>query len=258
MEETVKLTAVRDKGGLSYSRWTLLALVSVVGIVVIALLLRELRDAARLASCRPYSVTWVTQDYSKANAGMFPPLSSTPGRLMFVEGIEGELFPSGLRRDFICEFDYQDSRAVTEVPGAPLDDWSFVYLGYVIENQVQLELFAEAYKRIIAEKGDFTQDIDVASGLGNCGTDKLHRLRSWDNLLEILPCLRGRLDSIPLVIEWPENHRGPVAKVVSLEPDSRGEAMAFPGEWPMTEAAIRVLRELDALGTDPSAPSHAE
>jgi len=157
--------------------------------------------------------------------------------------------------EYICEFDKQ-GRAESEAPGATINDWSYVYLGYVIENQTQLELFADAYKRILAQKGNFTQDIKVPSGQGNCGTDTLYRMRSLDKLLEILPCLRGRYHEIPLVIEWPENHRGPVAKVVSLGPTSRGneKVMPYPGEWPMTEAAIGVLRELDALGTEATAP----
>jgi len=252
MEESVKSTAVREGGRLSFWRWALLVLIPVIGFIVIALLLREVSHVARLASCRPYSITWVTEDYAKANAGMFPPLSSTPGRLMFVEGTEGEFFPSGLRIDFICEFDRQDSGDVTQVPGAPLDDWSYVYLGYVIENQAQLEQFAQSYKRIIAEGGDFSQDIKVAAGQGNCGTDTIYRIRDLPQLLELLPCLEDRLEQIPLVIEWPENHRGPVAKVITManfqQHTAQTGVMPYPGEWPMTEAAIGVLRELDALG----------
>lgn len=222
--------------------------------------LRELRDMARLASCRPYSITWVTEDYAKANAGMYPPLSPTRGRLMFTEGTEGEFFPSGLRVDFICESDRQDGGEVTQVPGAPLDDWSYVYLGYVIENQAQLELFAQAYTRIVAEGGDFTQDIKVAAGQGNCGTDTIYRLCDVSKLLELLPCLEGRLEQLPLVIEWPENHRGPVAKVITMANFIRHTGhtvvMPYPGEWPMTEAAIGVLRELDALGAGASTASN--
>jgi hypothetical protein len=258
MEETAKSAAVQENGGLSFWRWALLVLIPVIGFIVIGLLLRELSGVARLASCRPFSITWVTEDYAKANAGMFPPLSSTPGLLMFVEGTEGEFFPSGLRRDFICEFDLQDGREVTEVPGAPLDDWSYVYLGYVIESQAQLELFAQAYKQIIAQKGTFTEDIKVAEGEGNCGTDTMYRFRDLPQLLETIPCLEGRLEQIPLVIEWPENHRGPVAKVITManfqQHAGQTGVMPYPGEWPMTEAAIRVLRELDALGTEATAP----
>lgn len=270
MDETVKSIVVQDKGGLSYWRWTLLTIVSAIGVIVIVLLLRELRDSARLASCRPRSITWVTDDYSGTHDGMFPPLSPTPGRLMFIEGAEGEFFPSGLRVDFICEFDRQDDGDVTQVPGAPLDDWSYVYLGYVIENQAQLALFAEAYKRIIAEGGSFAEDIKVTAGQGNCGTDTIYRLRATDKLLEILPGLESRLGEIPLVIEWPENHRGPVAKVIYMAPreyrDKDGnvqrltgtpKTMPYPGEWPMTTEAIGALRELDAMGVRESAPSNA-
>lgn len=174
---------------------------------------------------------------------------------MFAESLEGQYFPSGLRVEFICESDAQDAQDAAQVPGVPLDDWSYVYLGYVIENQAQLELFAQAYIRIVAEDGDFTQDIKVAAGQGNCGTDTIYRLREVPQLLELLPCLEGRLDQIPLVIEWPDNHRGPVAKVIAMHRDRAGRVMPYPGEWPMTEEAIGVLRELDALGVGASTAS---
>ncbi len=233
---------------------TLLAIMVTTAVCFAFWSLREMSKIARLASCRPYSIAWVASDFSKNYGGLFPPLSAEPGRLM-LDVDAGRPYMWGMN-EYICEFDKQ-GRAESEAPGATINDWSYVYLGYVIENQAQLELFAEAYMRIVAQKGDFTQDIKVASGQGNCGTDTLHRMRSQDDLLEILPCLRGRLDRIPLVIEWPENHRGPVAKVVSLAPKSRGDVMPYPGEWPMTEAAIGVLRELDALGAGESTESNA-
>lgn len=271
MKEAEELTPVLSKGGRKYGRWLLLAVVLVIGVFVVVLLLGELREVARLASCRPYSVTWVTEGYSEAHDGMYPPLSATPGRLMFVEGAEQPYAGDGVRVDFICESDSQSGIEMVGYPGAPVDDWSYVYLGYVIENQAQLEQFAHAYKRIIAEGGDFTEDIKVASGQGNCGTDTIYRLREEEKLLELLPCLVERLEQVPLVIEWPENHRGPVAKVISMASEEfrvsddviermtgKRKTLPYPGEWPMTEAAIGVLRELDALGSETSPSPIAE
>lgn len=103
--------------------------------------------------------------------------------------------------------------------------------------------------------GDFTQDIKVAPGQGNCGTDTIYRLRDLKVLVELLPCLKDRVSEIPMVIEWPENHRGPVAKVMVLDPTAYDKKLSYPGEWPMTEAAIGFLRELDAMGIGGSAPS---
>lgn len=255
MKQPEESPTIQIKGGRSIGRWFMVSAVLIVSIVYLAISLRNLSDAARLASCRPHSIRWVTDGYSLDHEGMYPPLSPTPGRLMFVEGAEQPYAGAGVRADFICEFDLQDGREVTRVPGAPIDDWSYIYLGYLIENQAQLELFAEAYKRIIAAGGDFTQDIKVAAGQGNCGTDTIYRLRDLKVLVELLPCLKDRLDEIPMVIEWPENHRGPVAKVMVLDPKAYEKKLAYPGEWPMTEAAIGVLRELDAMGSGGSAPS---
>jgi len=167
---------------------------------------------------------------------------------MFVEGVEGPSFPMGLRIDFICEFDENDRQSRAQEPGVPVDDWSYVYLGYVIENESQLRHFADAYQRIIVDGGDFTRDLYVGTGNGNCGGDTLYRLRSPDRLVEILPCLQNRLNEIPVAIEWPGNHRGPIAKVFTLDPISRGEKFSYPSMWPMTENVIRILRELDAMG----------
>jgi hypothetical protein len=107
----------------------------------------------------------------------------------------------------------------------------------------------------VSRGGDFTQDIKVAPGQGNCGTDTIYRLRDLKVLVELLPCLKDRVSEIPMVIEWPENHRGPVAKVMVLDPTAYDKKLSYPGEWPMTEAAIGILRELDAMGIGGSAPS---
>ena len=267
MYDTQSPGVAPDTGERFNWRWLLIVLVLLMGLIAIASFFRELRDATRLASCRPYSVTWVTEGYSADHEGMYPPLSTTPGRLMFIEGAEQPYAGAGVRVDFVCESDSQSGIEMVGYPGAPVDDWSYIYLGYVIENQAQLELFAEAYRRIVAEGGDFTEDIKVVSGQGNCGSDTIYRLREEGKLLELLPCLTERLEQVPLVIEWPENHRGPVAKVISMAADNfrvsddailrmtgKRKTLAYPGEWPMTEAAIGVLRELDALGTEATTP----
>lgn len=220
----------------------------------------ELRDAAQLSACRPRFILWITEPYSKDHEGMFPPLSPTPGRLAIAEGSEVPYGGPNTANQFVCEQDSDQDWAASMVPGAPFDDWSYVYLGYVIENQAQLEAFAVAYRSIIASGGDFTADIKVGAGRGNCGTDTLYRLRSADKLVEVLPCLAGRLETIPLVIEWPENHHGRVAMVDFMVPKPaigadgkplkfsvKEKVMKYPGEWPMTEAAMAVLRELDGF-----------
>lgn len=239
-------------------RNVLIALVVFVAVAYWCFL--GLRDSAQLSACRPRFISWITEPYAKDHEGMFPPLSPTPGRLAIEEGSEVPYMAPNAANQFVCEQDTSEDWAASTVPGAPFDDWSYVYLGYVIENQAQLETFAAAYRNITAAGGDFTADINVGAGKGNCGTDTLYRLRSADKLLEVLPCLAGRIESVPLVIEWPENHRGRVAKVGFMVPkpaigaDGRPlkfsvkeVVMKYPGEWPMTEAAMAVLRELDGL-----------
>lgn len=235
----------------------------VLMVVLIGLgakILLTLRDVARLAACRPYAVTWTTDRYAEAHAGLYPPLSPTPGRLIFAETVE----PNFPHVDFLCESDPDaDFERAYEGTG-PIDDTSYIYLGYVIENQAQLELFAEAYRKTVAEGGNFEGDLPVPPGQGTCGGDKIVRLRDADRLVADYPQLAERLHEIPLVIEWPDHHRGPKAKIITLAPtvykDADGkearqtgtmEVRSFPGEWPMTEAAIAVLRSLDGLGRAP-------
>lgn len=220
-----------------------------------------LQDAALLAACRPYSVTWITDSYGETHQGIYPPLSPTPGRLMFAEGLEQPVLHKRAYVDFLCESDPDADFAKAHEGIGPIDDTSYIYLGYVIENQAQLEVFAEAYRRITAEGGNFEGDIPVLPGQGTCGGDKIVRLRDAERLIKDYPQLAGRLHEIPLVIEWPDHHRGPKAKIITLAPtiykDADGkearqtgtmEVRRFPGEWPMTEEAIAVLRSLDALG----------
>ena len=238
----------------------LLCLMGTAILAVVALRwFSDFREEARLASCRPVRIFDLASGFADDTEGLFPPLSPVRGRLIYDPEFLGNHI--GIVHDHYCDAD--PSPPTPELLGhtnhayRSIDDWSYVYLGYVIENQTQLEAFADAYKRIVVGGGDFTSDLKVPAGRGNCGGDTIYRLRREAELLNLLPCLAGRLGELPVVIEWPGNHRDGVTQAMFYG-GARQARLNYPGEWPMTEAAIRVLRELDALGTDPSAPSHAE
>jgi hypothetical protein len=228
----------------------------VLAVAVVALLslagwrvLASFREEARIASCRPVYIYELASRFAADSAGLFPPLSTLPGKLIYDPAFLGSRI--GIVRDHFCDADPNppspDLLQHTNDAYKSIDDWSYVYLGYVIENQTQLEAFSDAYKRIIAEGGDFTTDLKVPMGQGNCDGDTIYRLRTKAELLKVLPCLEGRLGELPVVMEWPGNHRDGVAQAMFYGTE-RQVQLTYPGEWPMTEAAISILRELDALG----------
>jgi len=125
----------------------------------------------------------------------------------------------------------------------PFNDWSFIYLGYFIENENQLIAFADAYRDTIQQHRVFDADLSVRKGEGTNGGDTLLRLRSLESLKSSNNPLAERAHEIPVVIEWPENHRYPGGHVVYL--DGHREYVDYPGKFPMTPAVIAELRALD-------------
>ncbi|MBI1321266.1 MAG: hypothetical protein GC168_20260 [Candidatus Hydrogenedens sp.] len=123
------------------------------------------------------------------------------------------------------------------------NDWSYVYLGYFIEDEAQLLAFADAYREAIASGRDFTGDLPVGKGKGTGGGDSLRRMQSLETLLASDAPPVKRPSEIPVVIEWPENHRHPGGHVVYL--DGHTEFVDYPGKFPMTPAVIAALRDLD-------------
>jgi hypothetical protein len=204
------------------------------------------RDAARMASCRPYMVFNYCEWYASDHAGAFPSLSSTPGKLMF--SVDPKVDWGGIHlHDYECDSDQKGQSDHHNLVGKPekIDDWSYVYLGYFLENETQGKAFVEAYKRTVSEKTDFENDLAVADGQGNLGKNRLIRLKAPDTLPAELCALGEKATQIPVVVEWPGNHRKMGGKVTFL--DGRTEYMCYPGKFPMTPAFIQGLRELDTL-----------
>lgn len=207
--------------------------------------LRHLSAIARLASCRPYLIYKTSEVYAEENGGMYPPLSPIFGRLTYDTDLCGKFcYPVG---DHACEFDADDpetqSLSLSRNEPDLIDDWSYVYLGYFIEDEQQGLAWIDAYKDIGVLGGSFEEDLTVPDGKGNGGGDKLYRLRQDKELPEELSYLEDRLDEIPVVIEWPGNHGKYGAKVVFA--DGHVEILKYPGAFPMSETFISALKELD-------------
>jgi len=218
-----------------------------VVLVATALAAREgclsLRDMAQRSSCRPH---WLVggecREYAKMHEGMFPPLSSQFGRLMF-DAVA--VPPQGPVCDRVCE---SDPDVPAEIFGeaakaTPVNDWSYVYLGYFLENEAQGMAFVRAYHARAGNAGAFEQDLIVGTGAGNCGQNCVFRLREPDVLPPEASCLKALAASIPVIVEWPGHHRRG-AHVVYL--DGHTEYHAYPGAFPLTREFIEALRVIDA------------
>lgn len=213
---------------------------------VLLLVLREgclrSRDAARLASCNPRWIFNECQNYAKSHNGVFPPLSSEFGRLLF-DAADVELL--GPVHDRVCESDPNVPEAIFSeaATNTPVNDWSYVYLGYFLETESQGMAFVRAYHTYAGKDGAFDQDLSVGAGAGNCGGHRLFRLRESSVLPAEVACLKESAASIPVIIEWPENHRKG-GQVVYL--DGHTEYVHYPGKFPMIRDFIQALRTIDA------------
>lgn len=183
---------------------------------------------------------------------------------IFANGGDGEFWPplSAAENNLMVDhprylrYYLRDTRRMN-CPGSPnahrqpvADDHSYAYLGYLIRDQEELELFATAYQLEIASGGDFTEDLSV-------GEDKVSRLREGIERFLITDISNLGQTAfprrrIPVMIEWPDNH-GELRGGNVLYMDGHSEWLAYPGEFPMTEEAIAILTEL--AGRGPIAPA---
>lgn len=205
--------------------------------------LMVLRETARRASCRPYTLFEVCRYYAEEHEGRYPPLSPRYGQLM----LDQNAYPWGevWLNDCVCDSD-PDLPHINfhkHTGTTPVNDWSYFYLGYFLENEVQGMAFIKAYQDTIQAEGNFESDL-VVDGLHTCHTQNvLYRLRDPDRLPPEADCLKWLASSIPVIMEWPGHHRGG-AHVVYL--DGHQEFVAYPGKFPMTQQFIEALQLIDA------------
>jgi hypothetical protein len=129
----------------------------------------------------------------------------------------------------------------TTGPASPFDDQSYFYLGYVVLDDDDVEAFAQAYRKQIADGGTFDGDLTVETPNG---TKVLHRLRS---------AVDGDSENVaPILIERDFGHIK-IEKVDGRKVRLRGARVVYMngsvqfvqrGTWPMTEKTQRILAEL--------------
>jgi len=201
-----------------------------------------------------YGCGFALRLYAQEHNGQYPPLSSEPGKLM----VDAEtLYP-----EYMTDYEAWTYRG-DPMPGTSeereqnpaifVDDQSYFYLGYVILDEREARAFAEAYKKRIAEGGDFTDDLEVAPGQGNAGGDTIFRLRT--NIERIIAGIDGReaddayaselAARIPVILQRP---REDLKKPIAITLDGTFMPQAQMGRFPYTPEMVDILLELDALG----------
>ena len=212
------------------------------------------------------TTAWSTQDYTLANdphkqalcehniqcldfglkvfsnispGEKYPRLSNTPGKLMFTAD---EMFPYFL--DHPIRLNCPGSGNAFEPPA--IDDHNYLYLGYLVLNEADLQSFATAYAAELGGGGDFLGDLPgaVSYGAGN------QILRLHENIAELTIEDSGNPaasyvgpHAIPVLMEWPDNH-GSIHGGNVVYMDMHVEWIAYPGRFPMTEAAMTILTSL--------------
>lgn len=220
----------------------------IVVLFVIAVLhlgywgLRVFAELARRASCRPEILLHECRFYAEEHEGMYPPLSPKYGCLTF----DNNAIKRGVYLwDYFCEFDddhpYIRIDRISET--TPVNDWSYMYLGYFLENEAQGMAFIEAYRAVTEAGGIFENDLVLKVPDACHNQDILYRLREFGKLPPEAECLKFRAATIPLFIEWPGNHRDG-AHVVYL--DGHKEFVDYPGKFPMTKEFIEALHDINA------------
>jgi len=203
------------------------------------------REAARRATCQNnlkhlVLVVWM---YAKDHGGLAPALAQTPGQLALRDTeTYREVFPHYFTDPAVLQCPSEGTHFQKEVP-PPLDvdyptvadDRCYFYLGYAINNQQELEDFARAYRAEAGTEGAFDGEL---------------RIRDDDGIAITFPRLQPMNDdaaSTPVFIErYPNGHIPRGGSVVYA--DGHVKWIAFGRKWPMTEEAMAVLMELDAMG----------
>lgn len=174
---------------------------------------------------------------NESQGAAWPVLSNTPGKLMMESS---QVFPEYIREPevFTCP-----GREVL-APAPFFDDVHYVYLGYLLTNDQDVQQFSSAYQQVIASGGNFSGNLPIASSYST----QIFRLREGIERILItdinspIPPGAGE-HNIVVAFEWPENHIWNSGGHV-LYMDGHVEWVEYPGEFPMTVQTISTLRTL--------------
>ncbi len=187
---------------------------------------------------------------SKEDEGhRLPALADVPGRLMHGAKLE-HVDWSYVSMNHPRMYEMRLNRALRGMKQA--DDWSWLYLGYEIRNDEQMQAFADIYKARVGTGAGFDEDVPSAAfpdGLMRRLNLRMPELEPGSKRLP-LPSELGRAD-VPVLISRVEHNGYRGAHVLFL--DGHVEFIEYPGRWPMTRKTVALLNELDGMGKAPGA-----
>lgn len=198
------------------------------------------RQAATKASCQNNlkQLGLTLKMYANESRGeIFPALTSTPGNIMFRKD---QVYPRYLDNDevMVCP------GPIKEVAEDTFNDDFYVYTGYLIRNEQDLDAFAAGYTAELADGADFSTDLPVQTSYGNT----LYRIREGIERFLITDINNAGASAqvqstTPVLWEWPDNHmEGAGGNVLYM--DGHVEWVPYPGKFPMTEHALTTLAAL--------------
>ncbi|MBP8132129.1 MAG: DUF4190 domain-containing protein [Candidatus Hydrogenedentes bacterium] len=235
-----------------------------VGIVILPALAATASESARRSSCANnlkcmgllFKLLSVDAPHS-----FFPQLSPDAGQLMcWAKDIYGKPPPMQLEPMFlVCPSNTNWAGAIERIKSDPqsvIDDDSYVYLGYVITSDDEMEAFAEVYKERVAHGLRFDEDLKASPGRGSMGRDTFYRFREGVEREFVKdtgdPAATARVQSeIPVMFDRVHinatefNHLPAGANVLFM--DGHVEFLKYPSKWPLTKRTAELMAELDAL-----------
>lgn len=227
----------------------------------------EIGPAIQLAECgdnlKQMSVV-LAMAANETPANTYPELSAT-GRLSIRNELPGNkaVYPeylTDLSRLYGLDRESRKQWAAYKdcpIPQEVFDHSSFIYLGYAISNEAELDAFAHAYRQHVAQRQQFKENLNVTSGLGNKGGSEVFRLKK--DVARLLVDHRGdekevwvSAAKIPVLIER-RSHAMPLLHNYCLGMKSGvhvlfmdGSIRFVPyGEWPVTQRALEILKSLE-------------
>lgn len=229
-----------------------------------AFLLRQfiIEEKKHLCQLRMKQIGLGLQLFCRDNGEYYPQLFTEPGQLALLN--QSNDYNKPLYPEYINDFHLfrcpmpQSCRPLIsydpEDPQQAFNDSSYLYLGYTVTNDTEMEAFAAVYRERVSAGLSFDEDLTVPEGMGNLEQNKLYRLREGVERFLIWdingPGRSQRIpSSVPVLIERFGDHRNPAGAHV-LYLDHRVEFIPYPGQWPMTKKTLAILQSIEAMKTN--------
>jgi len=246
-------------------------IVAILIAIVVPPLTRK-KEASRAAGCQNNlkQLGLSFRMYASDSDGQYPALAPQKGLITFANDQQDQhaIYPNYLT-DFCV---LQCPAASDALPKQTVHDDSYIYLGYVITTDAELETFARAYRERVASGLRFDTDLEVAPGTATAGGGKILRLH--EGVERILITDSSKPDAVRLAqsvipVMWDRCHYDPNKPTQEwfsdprcganvLYMDGHVEFVKYPGKFPLTETACRILNALHDTNTATDASPEAK